>query len=114
MFSHVSVHPSICLSTGGVLQPDLSGGGGPQGTPAGREVPHLARGYPTLGTPHQTWLGGGTLPGGGIPPDGGTPPQVPPCQIWLGGTPARGNRWSTWYAAVGMSLAFTQENFFVL
>ena len=40
-----------------------------------------------LGYPRQTWLGGGYL--------------------------TSGNRWSTWYAAVGMPLAFTQEDFLV-
>ena len=83
-----SIHPSVC--------PHLGGGGTParsrqreypsqvqvEGTPTG--------GYPTSGTPHQTWPGG-TRPGGyptsGTPPvrpgqggtlTGGTPPQVPP------------------------------------
>ena len=91
----------------------------------------LARGYPcrgggspTLGTPCQTWLGG--------TPAWGTPPQVPPldlaggdliyptsgtpCQTWPGGYPCWGVPhlgWSTCYAAVGMPLAFTQEDFLV-
>ena len=93
---------SICLST------PLAGGG----TPAG--------GYPTLGKPpvhpHRTWPGGyptsGTPPSdlvGGVPSAGGYPTSgPPPHQTWLGGYPTSGNRWSTWYATVGMPLAFTQ------
>ena len=95
MFWHVSVHPSICLSTPRrVPQPGPVGGYTSQvqlgGTPAGgtppciplpvrpdRGVPHLGYppvrpgwegvpwwGYPTLGTPHQTWLG---VPQWGVP-----------------------------------------------
>ena len=53
MFSHVSVHPSFCLSTGGVPQPGPARGGTLSG------VPLLGGGgYPTLGTPNQTWPGG--------------------------------------------------------
>ena len=81
MFSHVSVYPSINLSVhtlgGGTLARSSWGGypgqvqlGGGL-APARGEYPLLG-GYPTLGTPCQTWLGG-------------TPPQVPPCQTW-GGT----------------------------
>ena len=77
-------------------------------------------GYPARGTPPR-------VPSqlGGTPAVGGTPPQVlPPIRPSRGGTPAgvggggcyptTGNRWSTWYAAVGMPLAFTQEDFLVL
>ena len=88
-------------------------------------VPHLgyplsdlARRYPYWGVlhlrypPHWTWLVGGTPVG--VPHLG--PPL--PSQTWPGGTPARGGRvphlgWSTWYTAVGMPLAFTQEDFLV-
>ena len=103
----------------------------------------LARGVPHLGYPHQSWLGvpqqGGTLPrvtpirpGWGYP-DRGVPTLGTPHQTWGypnqgvphlryppsdlargvprqgGGTPPS----STWYAAVGMPLAFTQEDFLV-
>ena len=81
--------------------------------------PHLGgRGYPgqvqwegtpPLVPPCCTWWG---VPLVG----GGTPPRVPPHQTWLGGYPWQGVphlRWSTWYAAVGMPLAFTQEDFLV-
>ena len=45
----------------------------------------------------------------GTPQAAGTPP--PPT---AGGIPPlQDNRWSTWYAAVGMPLAFTQEDFLV-
>ena len=61
-------------------------GGVPQPGPM-RGVPLLpgltggtpARGYPTSGTPHQTWLG---VPRWGIPHL-----RYPPSQTWLGGTP---------------------------
>ena len=62
------------------------------------------------GTPQQGW---GTplarSDRGGVPEVGYLPPPpagVPP--------PVQDNRWSTWYAAVGMPLAFTQEDFLVL
>ena len=98
-------------------------------------VPHL--GYPPIrpgqgGTPPQvlscqTWLGG-TLPGpvrGGYPTLGTPPSDLARGVPHLGyspvrpgwGVPRRGGGYpissSTWYAAVGMSLAFTQENFLV-
>ena len=87
MFSHVSVHPSICPSTlgGGVPRP---GPGGGEGTPARSSQ----RGYPC-----QTWPGGTLI--GGIPPwvssqirPGGYPNRGystlgTPCQTWPGGTP---------------------------
>ena len=86
-----------------------------------RGVPHLgypssdlaggppAGGYPTLGTPHQTWMGGS--PARGSPTLG-----TPPLDLARGGTPAgRGYpRWSTWYGAIGMPLAFTQEDLLVV
>ena len=64
------------------------------GYPAGR--------YPTLGTPHQTWPGGVGY--------------SPPFQVDLAGVgyPTSGSTWSTRYAAVGMPLAFKQEDFLVL
>ena len=69
-----------------------------------QRVPHLGyppgRGYPCRGPPHLRYTPHQTLPGG-IPPAGG-------------GYPTSGNRWSTWYAAVGMPLVFTQEDFLVL
>ena len=82
MFSHVSVHPSICLSTRGLPQPGPAQGGCPTlGTP----LSDLARGVPLLGgppqvPPHQTW------PGGYPPSDLGYPPP-PLRQTWPG------NRW---------------------
>ena len=97
---------SVCLSTG-------------VGTPARSR---WREGYPSqvqLGG-HPWWGGGGTL-------GGGYPPQYPH-QTWLGvphlryppvrpgrggGIPEADNRWGTWYGAVGMPLAFTQEDFFV-
>ena len=101
-------------------------------------------GYPTLGTPigpgqgvpqwgvsqqgvtppwvlpHQTWPGGMVSwqgapigPGWGVPPRVTPPPPIGPGQ---GGYPDGGypTLSSTWYAAVGMPLAFTQEDFLVL
>ena len=74
----------------------------------------------------------------GVPPSqlrmGGTHDGVPPSRDWVpparlgqggthnGGTPwsqwgtppGWDSRWSTWYAAVGMPLAFTQEDFLVI
>ena len=65
---------------------------------------------PRGGTPARSWWG--------VPLPGGTPPQIPPTGSAQGGTsawgyPTSGNRWSTWYAAVGMPLAFTQGDFLV-
>ena len=124
-------HVSVCLSTpGGVPQPGLGRRGTParfkwgwggRGTTAGR-YPCQRRRYPCLGE---------------LPLPGGTPPWVPPCQTWPGGYPDGGyptlgtppsglaggypmgvggypTSGSTWYAAVGMPLAFTQEDFLVL
>ena len=77
---------SSCLST--------PGGGG---TPA-----RSSRGVPP---PHQTWPGR-------VPRQGGTPPRVTPHPpVGPGrGVPHLGR---TWYAAVGMPLAFRQEDFLV-
>ena len=106
---------------GGVPQPGPAGGGVPYwrvvpllgGTPPRVLLSDLAWGqYPYQGVPHlrypshQTWLG--------VPLSGGTPPWVPPIRPGQGGGyPTSGNRWSTWYAVVGMPLAFTQEDFLV-
>ena len=83
-------------SRGGGYLSQVQPGGGPRwwGTPP--RVPPVRPGrggtlageYHTSGTPlHQTWPGGVPRQGGGTPPS------------------------STWYAAVGMPLAFTQEDF---
>ena len=70
------LHASVCLSTprGWVPWPG-PGRGVPQPGPAGGYPSQVQGypdgGYPTSGTPRQTWLGG-------------TPPHVPPCQTWLG------------------------------
>ena len=192
MFWHVSVHPSICLSTprGYPSQVQLGGGGGgtptrssqgypnPGGTPPqvppgqtcpggypirpaqvgtlmgrgthlGYPLSNLARGtlmgvpwgVSDLGYPPQTWPGvpqwGYSIgPGQGIPqwgggvchlgyppsdlaggyPDGGYPTSGTPLSNLVGGYPNGGvpTSGSTWYAAVGMPLAFTQEDFLVI
>ena len=77
----------------------------PVGTPIG--VPHLR--YPPSDLAWGVPLQGGYPTSGTLPP----PDLVKeyPCQ---GGYPTAGNRWSTWYAAVGMPLAFTQEDFLVI
>ena len=93
-----SIHPSVCPHLGGVTEPG----------PGGR------------GTPAKSMWGGGLL--------GVTPPQVPPSDLGVphlrylssdlvrgvptGGYPTSVNRWSTWYAAMGMPLAFTQDFLF--
>ena len=89
---------SLCLSV------HTSGGrGGTRPGPASWGVPHL--GYPPI------------RPGWGVSQWGGTPPWVPLSDLAggypKGGYPTLDNRWSTWYAAVGMPLAFTQEDFHV-
>ena len=63
-----STHPSVCPHLGGYPGQVQTGGGGypsqvqAGGTPArsrqGVPQPGPAGGYPTLGTPHQTWPGG--------------------------------------------------------
>ena len=107
---------SIILSVhgggGGGYLSQVQPGGVPKQGPAGGEGGTQARssqgGYPSqvqlegvpltggphLGNPHQTRLGG-------------TPAGV-------GGYPTSAQRWSTLYAAVGMPLAFTQEDFLVV
>ena len=84
--------------------------------------PDQDRGYPrsggTWGPPEPGQDGGlpqpgeypGYLPGtrsgwGGYPRQGGTQGTPPP--------PGQDSTWSTWYATVGMPLAFTQEDFLV-
>ena len=89
---------------GGPLEPG-PGRGVPQPGP-GRGVPHL--GYPL---PHQTWPG---VPQLGGYPTSGTPQSDLASE---GGYPSAGGGTppsSTWYAAVSMPLAFTQEDFLVL
>ena len=82
----------------------------------GYPMSYLAGGYPSGGYPNQ---GGPHLRyppsdlAGGYP-DRGTPPQVPPQSDLAGGYPTGGTPLSsTWYTAVGMPLAFTQEDFLV-
>ena len=119
MFWHVSVHPSVCPHLGGGYPVQVQPGGYPSQVQVG--------GYPTLGTPCQTWSGG--YPTLGPPPSdlagGSTPPQVPPpVRPWITpphvrpgrGVPRQGDTppSSTWYAAIGMPLAFTQEDFLVV
>ena len=89
-------------------------------------VPHLGYppvrpgwGVPRQGVPHLRYHPVG--PGWGVPPTGGYPtlgdPPHPSDLAW--GVPqwegvshlVQDNWWSTWYAAVGMPLAFTQEDF---
>ena len=91
---------------GGVTQPGLDGGGYPARSDGGY-----------LG---QVWHGGyssqvqtgGTLgyPGRGMHPRRHIPSRGTPSR---GYPPVHDNRWSTWYAAVGISIAFTQEDFLV-
>ena len=84
----------------GVPQPGLDGGGGDPG-----QIWMVGRGVPQPGldggggTPSQVWMGGG-VPCPGL--DGG------------GGRGVPGSIASTCYAAAGMPLAFTQEDFLVL
>ena len=123
---------SVCLSTPGEGAPARSRRGW------GREVPHLrypspsdlAHGGTLMGgtppqvPPHQAWWG---VPQWGVPilgtpqsglmggtPTGGYPIRpgrgYPPSDLAGGRYPTSG---STWYAAVGMPLAFTQEDFLV-
>ena len=72
--------------------------------PGGGGVYPCRGGTPSWVTPppRQTWPGGY--------PTLGTPPRL---NLAEGGYPTSGNRWSTWHAAVGMPLAFTQEDFLV-
>ena len=111
MFSHVSVHPSICLSTrGGTPARSTPGEGyttlGPPSVGPGRGYPD--RGYPTSGTPIRPGRG---YPDRGTPmgvphlryrpvrsgwgwgdPDGGVPHLRYPHQTWLGGTLTEGTQ----------------------
>ena len=102
---------------GGIPIPGLAGGGG---TPS--QV--WPGGYPS-----KVWLGGGTpsqVWSGGVPPDqvwmgyppgpgtGSPPPRPgtgypPPDQVWI----RQSSTASTCYAAGGVPLAFTQEDFLV-
>ena len=87
MFWHVSVHPSICLSTSGGVplpgpakgwrSPSQRGGTPPWVPPVGP-----GRGYPEGGTP--PWAPPLNLARGYPDRMGCTPPQVPPCQTWWG------------------------------
>ena len=66
--------------------------GTPPWVPPWSDLAGRGWGYPTSGTPHQTWLGGGGYP------DGGIPPWIPPVKPGQGGTPMGGyptsdNRW---------------------
>ena len=103
---------------------DLTRGYPRWGTPS-----DLARGYPRWGTPSPIRPGWGYPSGGGYPSSGTPlsdlargvphprchPPPSPPRSNLGGGGPhlVHDNRWSTWYATVGMPLAFTQEDFLV-
>ena len=124
---------SICSHLGGGLRPGTDGGGfiparSNGGYPCqvwqGGTPPHVppvrpSQGYPDWGVPH---LGYPPIrPVWGVPwqgvPNGGYPtlgtPLVRPGRG--GGVPhlIQDNRWITWYAAVGMPLAFTQEDVLV-
>ena len=106
---------SICLSvhregtppgqvqTRGVPWPGPTGGGVPQPGPMG-------------GTPSQVqWR----YTQGGVPPSrNGVPPWQGVPSTGRGYPPPRyrttDDRWSTWYAAVGMPLAFMQDDFLVV
>ena len=120
MFSHVSVHPSICLSAGGGTPvksspggipwpgPDMgypSQGGHLPGVPPPHCWPGQDGGYPSQGcppgvSPGQVRMGvpqPGGYPSQGPPPGqvkmGGYPPQYkppPPGSGWGGGTPGTG------------------------
>ena len=98
-------------------QPGLTGG--PWPGPAGGGYPsQVWWGGPKVlypqqgwGTPGKVWQG---VPEVGYPPPGrngvsqvGYPPG-------RGYPPVQDNRWSTWYAAAGMPLAFTQEDCLVV
>ena len=118
------VCPSICLSTPrrrGGTPARFRQGEVPQ--PGGVPEPGPGGGYPTSGTPPPSDLaGGGTLTGGylaGGYPNRGVPHlRYPPVRPGQGGVPRPGGGGgtplsSTWYAAVGMPLVFTQEDFLV-
>ena len=104
------------------------GGGGRSGLPPGQvwwgrvPQPGLMEGTPEVGYPQQGW--GTPQPGvawgylarsNGVVPEVGYPLSrngVPPVRGYPP-SPLQDNRWSTWYAAVGTPLAFTQEDFLV-
>ena len=92
-------YPGQVQMGGGCTPARSDGGGGQRGT-LGRSrqgVPQpgpAGVGYPTLGPPPPSDLARG------VPLRGG-------------GYPTSGKRWISWYAAVGMPLAFTQEDFLV-
>ena len=80
---------------------------------SGTPLSDLARGYPTSGTPRQTWQGV-PLPGGYPTLDTPPPPSDLIMRVALPGGGVPHLEWSTWYAAVGMPFAFTQEDFLVI
>ena len=116
--------------------PHLGGGGGYPGQVqmGDTSIPGWGYPHPALdrevpqpgsdgGTPARSIMGG-TLARSGLRVPQGTPRPGMGDPTWQGyppgiGTPNMGtpsvqdNRWSTWYAAVGMPLAFTQEDFLV-
>ena len=139
--TRLSIHLSVHTWGGGVPQPGPGGGVPRRGEYHGYPPVRPGQGVPwqgcTLGTPPSDLVRGGVYPTGGYPdvgtPTGGTLMGLP-CQgvpqweyprypstirpgwgypnrgvPWWGGTPPSG----TWYAAVGMPLAFTQEDFLV-
>ena len=89
-----SIHPSVCPHLGGGIPQPGPGRGVPLPGPAGWGVPQ--QGVPHLEDP---------LP---PPPPSDLSRGVP---RWQGGYPISS---STWYATVGMPLAFTQEDFLVI
>ena len=117
MFSQVSVNTG-----GGVPQSQvLSQVSGPRSFPLG--------GTPVPGSFPGPFWGGYPSPGRGVPqswPGGylstgyspgqdrtGVPLSPPPGQVRMGYPPGQNSRASTYYAAGGMPLAFTQEDFLV-
>ena len=73
--------------------------------------------YPSQGVPAQgTCRPGqdGEYPSQGAPTQGTPPSDLARGYPTMGTPPVQDNRWSTWYAAVGMPLAFTREDFLVL
>ena len=114
----------VCLSTprgGTPARSSREGGTPPQVPPPdlAREGGTLAGGTPPWVPPYRTWPGGGYTDRG-YPSRGVPHLRYPPLSDLAGGYLDEGggglprlvqdNRWSTWYAAVGMPLAFTQED----
>ena len=118
------------LRGGGGIPSQVWGGGYPiPGLGGGWGVPHLRSG----GTPSKVWVGGYPIPGlGGYPISGlgRGYPGYPHTEVWMvGGTPSQvwivggaqgtpppmrqSSIASTCYAAGGVPLAFTQEDFLV-